>query len=277
MRYPASTCAVALAAALLATPAIAQVVDFGKYPDFRGQLDRTGPPNNWRQLAGPPPLTPEDQKVFDASVAEQRAGRPGNWPSTFCVPEGMPAMMNLYNPMEIIITPETTYILMSHNNDVYRRIYTDGRDWPANPERTLVGYSIGRWVENGDSKYGALEVETRYLRGPRAYDVTGIPFHADDQTIIRERFYLDHADRNTLYDEITVIDDALTRPYTKLQKALRNPDPRPVWLSEECPVDNVCIKIGSEAYVLNTADGKLMPSWKGQPPPDLSYFKPAPK
>ena len=37
-------------------------------------------------------------------------------------------MMNLYNPMEIIVTPDTTYILMSHNNDVYRRIYTDGRD-----------------------------------------------------------------------------------------------------------------------------------------------------
>ena len=59
MRYPASTCAVALATALLATSAIAQVVDFNKYPDFRGQWDRTGPPNNWRQLAGPPPLTPE--------------------------------------------------------------------------------------------------------------------------------------------------------------------------------------------------------------------------
>jgi hypothetical protein len=52
MRYGASTPAVALAAALLATSATAQVVDFGKYPDLKGQWDRTGPPNNWRQLAG---------------------------------------------------------------------------------------------------------------------------------------------------------------------------------------------------------------------------------
>src|SRR6266853_1956084 len=74
MRYPASTCAVALATGLLATSAIAQVVDFGKYPDFRGQWDRTGPPNNWRPLAGPPPLTPEYQKILDQSIAEQRAG-----------------------------------------------------------------------------------------------------------------------------------------------------------------------------------------------------------
>src|SRR6266480_1217303 len=181
MRYPASTCAVALATALLATPAVAQVVDFSKYPDFRGQWDRTGPPNNWRQLAGPPPLTPEYQKVFDASLAEQRSGRPGNWPSTFCIPEG---------------------------------------------------------------KYTALEVETLFLRGPRAYEASGIPFHEDNQTVIKERFYLDKADRNTLYDEITVIDHAMTRPYTKIQKAVRKPDPRPVWRLESCPLDNVWVKIG---------------------------------
>jgi hypothetical protein len=273
MRYRGSIHAAALAGALLAGPALAQVVDYGKYPAFMGQWARTGQPNNWRQLAGPPPLTPEYQKVLAASEAEVQSGQPGNWPSTYCIPEGMPAMMNLYNPMEIIITPETTYILMSHNNDVYRRIYTDGRDWPVDPERTLVGYSIGHWIdENGDGKYSALEVETRYLRGPRAYDATGIPFHEDNQTIIRERFYLEKADRNTLYDQITVIDDALTRPYTKLQKAVRNKDPRPVWLSEDCPVDNVWVKIGNEAYVRNTADGELMPSMKNQPPPDLRYF-----
>jgi hypothetical protein len=199
MRYPVSTCAVALATALLAAPAIAQVVDFSKYPSLRGQWDRTGPPNNRRQLAGPPPLTPEYQKVFEASLAEQRNGRPGNWPSTFCVSEGMPAMMNLYNPMEIVITLEATYILMSHNTDEFRRIYTDGRDWPMDAPRTLAGYSVGKWIdENGDGKYTALEVETRFLGGPRAYEVTGIPFHEDNQTVIKQRFYLDDRPQYTL-------------------------------------------------------------------------------
>jgi hypothetical protein len=272
MRYPAWTCAFALTTGLLATSALAQVVDFGKYPAFGGQWDRTGPPNNW-QLRGPAPLTPEYQKVYDASKADQKAGKPGNWPSTYCMPEGMPAIMNMYNPTEIIITPETTYLLTSHNNDQYRRIYTDGRDWPADPERTLSGYSIGRWVdETGEGKYTALEVETRFLRGPRAYEVSGVPFHKDNQTIIKERFYLDKADRNTLYDDITVIDNALTRPWGKLQKAVRKKDPHPVWLAETCPADNSWIKIGNEAYVVNTADGKLMPAYKDQPPPDLSFF-----
>ena len=274
MRYPALMGAVALAAGLLATSAVAQVVDFGKYPDLKGQWDRTGPPNNWRQLGGPPPLTPEYQKIYDQSMADQRAGKPGNWPSTYCLPEGMPAMMNLYNPMEIIVTPDTTYILMSHNNDIYRRIYTDGRDWPKDAERTLAGYSIGRWIdENGDGKYDVLEVETRFLRGPRAYEASGIPFHDDNETVIKERFYLDKADPNTLYDDITVIDHALTRPWGKLQKAVRKPNnTRPVWLLETCPEDNIWVKIGDEAYVVNADNGKLMPAYKDQPPPDLSYF-----
>ena len=283
MRNPASMCAIALApallaTALLATPVIAQVVDFGKYPNFKGQWDRVGPPNNWRQLAGPPPLTPEYQKILDQSIAEQRAGKPGNWPSTFCIPEGMPALMNVYNPMEIVITPETTYLLTSHNNDVYRRIYTDGRDWPKDPQRTLVGYSIGKWVDlDGDGKYDELQVETRFLRGPRAYEVTGIPFHEDNQTVIKERFYLDKADPNTLFDEVMVIDNAMTRPYTKLQKVVRKGGPRPEWILETCPLDNVWLKIGNEAYVLNSDDGKLMPAFKDQPPPDLSYFGKAQK
>jgi len=273
MRYPAWTCAFALTSGLLlATSALAQVIDFGKYPAFVGQWDRTGPPNNW-QLRGPSPLTPEYQKVYDASKADQKAGKPGNWPSTYCMPEGMPAMMNMYNPLEIIITTATTYLLTSHNNDQYRRIYTDGRDWPADPERTLSGYSIGRWVdETGEGKFTALQVETRFLRGPRAYEVSGVPFHKDNQSIIKERFYLDKADRNTLYDDITVIDNALTRPWGKLQKAVRKRDTHPVWLAETCPVDNTWIKIGNEAYVVNEADGKLMPAYKDQPPPDLSFF-----
>ena len=274
MRFPVSTCAIALAGGLLAASATAQVVDFGKYPEFRGQWDRIGPPNNWRQLGGPPPLTPEYQKIFDAITADLKSGGPGNWPSTFCTPAGMPAMMSFYDPAEIIVTPDVTYVLISHNDDSYRRIYTDGREWPTNPDLTFAGYSIGKWVdENGDGKYDVLEVETRLLRGPRAYEASGIPFHEDNQTVIKERFYLDKADRNTLYDEITVIDHAMTRPYTKLQKIVRNTEPRPVWLSEDCPVDNVWVKIGNETYVVNATNGKLMPAYRNQPPPDLSYFE----
>jgi hypothetical protein len=62
-------------AALFTVHSSAQVVDFGKYPDFKGQWVRTGPPNNWLQVAGPPPLTPEYQKVFADITADFEAHR----------------------------------------------------------------------------------------------------------------------------------------------------------------------------------------------------------
>src|SRR5262249_37578051 len=61
---------------------------------------------------------------------------------------------------EFIVTPETTYILIDGYHD-YRRIFTDGRDWPTWIEPTYVGYLIGRWIdENGDGNYDVLEVQT---------------------------------------------------------------------------------------------------------------------
>ena len=186
----------------------------------------------------------------------------------------MPAMMSFYDPGEIIVTPDITYVLISHNDDSYRRIYTDGRDWPAEPTPTFAGYSIGKWIdEDGDGKYDVLEVETRFLKLPRRYDIAGVPFHSDGEAVIKERIYLDKADPNTLYDEITIHDHALTRPYGKKQKATRNPNPRPVWHSDVCSENNPHIRIGNEPYYVS-ADGKLMPSKKGQRPPDLTYFKP---
>jgi hypothetical protein len=138
---------------------------------------------------------------------------------------------------------------------------------------TFAGYSIGKWVdEDGDGKYDVLEIETRFLKNPRGYDISGLPFHSDGQTVIKERIRLDKADRNVLYDEITVIDNAMTRPYSKVQKATRNPNPRPVWHSEVCSETNTHVRIENEPYYLSS-DGKLMPSKKNQAPPDLKYFK----
>jgi hypothetical protein len=103
----------------------------------------------------------------------------------------MPRIMNAYAPMEIVVTPETTYILMEHIHD-NRRIHTDGRDWPEDAEPMFAGYSIGQWVdEDGDDRYDALLVETRNMKGPRSFDASGIPLHSDNQTVVKERIYLD--------------------------------------------------------------------------------------
>jgi hypothetical protein len=269
-----SIAALAVLAALLAGSG-AQGFDDAKYPDFKGKWERVGAPR-WLAPGQKAPLTPEYQAVYAANLQDQAQGGVGDWPSSFCIPQGMPAMMNLYDAMEMVVTPEITYILISHVNDSYRRIYTDGRDWPAEAdvEKTYAGYSIGKWVDDdGDGRYDALEIETRYFKGPRSFESTGLPLHHDNQSVIKERIYLDKADPNTLFDEITVFDHALTQPWTLKKKAVRDTGARPVWDSETCSEGNSLVRIGKDAY-FQSADGYLMPMKKGQPAPDLRYFKP---
>src|SRR2546429_8714338 len=96
--------------------------------------------------------------------------------------------------------------------------------------RMYRDYSIGSWIdENGDGRYDVLVVETRGLKNPRTYDASGIPFHADGKTVIKERIYLDKADPNILHDEITVIDNALTRAWTVIKNYRRVAAKGPIW------------------------------------------------
>jgi hypothetical protein len=262
----------ALAAALLTAPAGAQAFDDTKYPDLKGAWDRTTNPRWVMPGDKPAPLTAEYQAVYDANLAAQARGEPGDSPQWYCLPQGMPMMMSAFDPMEFVVTPDITYVLISHVNDSYRRIYTDGRDWPRQIEPTFAGYSIGKWTEpDGEGRFQVLEVETRALKNPRTYDATGLPFHKDGQSVIQERIYLDKADRNFLRNEITVIDHALTGPWTVTKKYRRLPAQPPEWRTQVCAEANSYVRIHDEAYFLSS-DGYLMPVKKDQPPPDLRYF-----
>jgi hypothetical protein len=266
-----------------------QAFDDAKYPNWKGQWmggwtrplpGVTGQPSyDPRKSAGrgqEAPLTAEYQAVHEASMADQERGGPGNDPQVSCLPSGMPRMMIGYYPMEIIITPDTTHLLMEHIHN-FRRIFTDGREWPDEIEPSFAGYSIGKWIDSeGTGRYDTLEVETRGFKGPRAFDSTGLPLHRDNQTIVKERIYQDKADPNVLYDEITTIDNALTRPWTVTKNYIRSKNPRPVWHEFICAEGNSWLVIGNENYYLS-ADGYLMPTRKDQPPPDTRYFNSARK
>jgi hypothetical protein len=281
MLYRSSTgaVAVALAGALMVIMGGAQAADDAKYPNWKGQWDTVNPRLGGQAIKFDPtkawgpaqqaPLTPEYQKVLEASMADQARGGIGNYPTALCIPGGMPRMMAAPT-QEYVITPETTYILLGTE---IRRVFTDGREWPTGIEPTYQGYSIGRWIdEDGDGRYDVLEVETRNFKGPRAYDASGLPLHFDNQSIFKERFHLDKADPNLLHDVITVIDNALTRPWTVDKTFRRNSNPRPHWGQAFCTEGNNQIVVGTENYFLS-AEGLLMPAKKDQAPPDLRYFK----
>jgi hypothetical protein len=222
-------------------------------------------------LAQQAPLTVEYQAKFEASVKAQKAGSQGNSRGSTCMLAGMPKMMNFAEPMEIVIRPKITYFIPVQ--DPTRRIQTDGRDWPSNEPPTFAGTSLGKWIDqDGDGRYDMLEIETRNFLGPRVFESTGLPLHADNQTVVKERLYLDKNDKDILHDEVTTIDRALTRPWTVDRIYLRTFPPR--WIEKNCHESNPHVRIGTEEYFLS-ADGKLMPVTNGQAPPDLRHFKPA--
>ena len=107
------------------------------------------------------------------------------------------------------------------------------------------------------------------MRGPRALDVDGLPLHRDNQTIVKERLFLDKSNRNPLHDQITIIDHVYTRPWTVMRDYRRDTDP--IWIENNCGADNHYVLIGNETYFIS-ADGYLMPTKKNQLVPGLSYF-----
>ena len=271
MRCQACTSAIALVFLLTMPLAGARAAEAIKYPDWSGQWERIGggsfDPNKRPGRGQQPPLTAEYQAVWEANMAEEKTGGQSYNTQVYCLPGGMPRMMTAYQPMEVIVTPEATYIPIAFFHE-FRRIYTDGRDWPAGITPTFSGYSIGRWT-GADGAFDALEVETRALKGPRILDPSGIPLHPDNQTIVRERFALDAANPDILHDVITTFDHALTRPWTvdKTYRRIRNP----TWIEDNCAENNMYVFVGKQSY-FRGADGNLMPTRKDQPPPQLRGF-----
>src|SRR5258708_8984039 len=192
--------ALALAATLSLGIAAARADDGPKNPELNGQWNRASAGAQWdptepgglRQQA---PLTTEYQAIFEANLKSLASGNEGYNSHSRCIPAGMPRMMLAYEPLDVIVTPETTYIRDYFNE--FRRIFTDGRAWPAEVAPSFNGYSIGKWEDaDAGGRYDALVVETRGFKGPRVFDATGIPLHIDNKTVIKERIFLDKANRD---------------------------------------------------------------------------------
>jgi hypothetical protein len=266
-----------LMAALGLTIASALAHDETKFPDWSGQWSRVpdgGPPRYdpskpiRKQEA---PLKPEYQKLYEASLKDIDEGGFGLDTAYACIPQGMPRQMSGVSLMEFLISPSVTHILYEITSIQPRRIYTDGRDWLKNQEPMFTGYSIGKWLDtDGDGRFDTLEVETRNLRGPRQWDQLGLPTADDTDGIVKERLSLDKANKDIMHNEMTTTDSALTRPWTVTKNYRRAQ--KVSWEENNCSEGNQHVTIGKEVYFLS-GDGKLMPSKKGQEPPDLQYFK----
>ncbi len=235
------------------------------YPDWNGQWERIGslnwPPEGY-EAAGPAPLTPEYQAIYENNLELRRQGILAGDPPATCLPPGMPRVMKMSFPMEIIITPQITYIYADWESQ-FRRVYTDGRAWPDYVLPEFNGYSLGEWHdEDGDGVYDMLSIVTRGIKGPRSIDSTGVVLHDNNATEVLEE--LRRIDANTLENRITTIDDAFTGPWT-INQRYNHVAEDIVWVEYVCAEGNRHIQLGDEWYFMNDEQGILEPTREGQP------------
>ena len=188
-----------------AAPAAAEkpnhYAELAKLPDWNGVWEPTrfarpgaaAPPP-----PGPPKLTPEYAKQWDAFQAKNRSTPGINFVSQVanCLPPGLPGSMTQPYPIEFLFTPGRVTILIE-TYSLVRRIYTDGSPLPAEPDPSYQGTSIGHW--EGDT----LIVETNGIL-PETSPLNGINGHSD-KLRITERMRL--VDPDTLEIVTTREDD----------------------------------------------------------------------
>ena len=188
-------------------PTAADWAAIAALPDLSGTWSPDISDQFKQMTSNPVPWNAEVQKQVDFWVAEEEAGRPKGL-YIDCLPEGMPTLMMItHNAVEFLVTPGRVTMLGESDGNRLRRIHTDGRAMPADPDPSFEGYSVGHWDK------GVLIVETRGIL-PQVHlaisEAVGIPNNGD--MTVREVISLIAPD--TLADDIEVnAPHILTRPW----------------------------------------------------------------
>lgn len=192
-----------------AEPATTVVINKATLPNFNGIWIRQGSflfdPAIRNPLDMKPPYKPDWMKAFDEHrkrVAETGVNKMD--PTAGCLPPGMPRMMSVVYPMEVLMTPGQVTLITEWMGQI-RRVFTDGRKHPEDPDITYVGHSTGHWEK------GVLVIETVAMKEDTALDQTGMTHSADIRVVERMRLI----DAQTLENQLTLEDPvAFTRPWT---------------------------------------------------------------
>lgn len=91
-----------------------------------------------------PVLTPSAQARLDAFRKREAVEGVDQLKAAQCVPPGMPGIMRMPYPIEFVMSPGRVTIFIETYSQA-RRIYTDGRPLPEDPDFLFNGTSSGRW------------------------------------------------------------------------------------------------------------------------------------
>ena len=168
-----------------------------KLPDWSGVWTPVISDQVAQEKTNPPPWKPKIAKQIEHMYAEEDAGRP--FPIIdHCFPTGMPSWMLItHNAFEMLFTPGRVTILGEGDGNRMRRIYTDGRPHPPDPDPSFHGHSIGHWES------GTLVVDTVAVL-PQVYlavnEAVGVPNNGDMHIV--EHLHL--LDPDTLADDLEI-------------------------------------------------------------------------
>jgi hypothetical protein len=151
-----------------------------------------------------PPMTPWAQARYDAAVPTVGPRDvPGkeNDPILHCDPDGIPKLLGVPQPFEIIQIPGRMFMFFEHNHH-WRTIWTDGRKLPDDPDPWWMGHSVGHWEGN------TLVVESNGFNDIPWLNFFGDP-HSDAMRLTERYQRIDH---DTLMIAVTIDDP---KAYTK--------------------------------------------------------------
>ncbi len=171
----------------------------GRLPDWSGIWTPDVGDQGKQADANAVPWAPEAKKQIQHLIDEQKAGRPRGIHNT-CLPLGMPGFMLItHNAVEFLFTPGRVTILGELDGNHRRRIYTDGRKHPDDPDLTLHGHSTGHW----DGKTLVIDTVGILPDAELALDESVGIENGGDMHIV-EHMHL--VDDNTLHDDLEITD-----------------------------------------------------------------------
>ena len=167
----------------------------------------------------PPTLTPWGAEKFkeakDSNGGAYTLDQTNDPVLTKCYPPGTPRVYFHPYPFEFFQTPKFMLQLFEYDHTV-RRVYTDARALPKDPDPTWMGYSVGHW--EGDTTF---VVETVGFNEKTWLDRLGHPH--SDQLRVTERFR--RVDRDHLEMDITMTDPkALAKPWSSTLYYVNRPE-----------------------------------------------------
>ena len=133
-----------------------------------------------------------------------------NDPVILCDPQGFPREdLFQLRTTQIVQTPVSVIILYEFDQ-IWRVIWTDGRELPTDPEPRWFGYSVGKWVDDY-----TLVAETTGIDARSWIDNVGRPHSGDLR--VEERFH--RVDHDHLQWTVTITDSQMyAQPWVALDK-----------------------------------------------------------